>query len=122
MYVFLDTLIQGMLVIEGIKSLLLAIALLLEESGDLEKQKNKILCLAQVLKLSIESWLIRYARWCGLQNLLMVFGFRQPGLMPMHCDNQSAICIAQNLVFHERTKHIKIDCQTTNPQWLPLVY
>ena len=31
MYTFLDTLIQGMLVIEGIGSLLLAIALLLEE-------------------------------------------------------------------------------------------
>jgi len=45
-----------------------------------------------------------------LKNLLMELNFRQSESMPMHCDNQFTIYIAQNLMFHERTKHIEIDC------------
>ena len=41
--------------------------------------------------------------------LLMEFGFRKPGVMHIHCANQSAIYIAQNPVFHERTKHIEFE-------------
>jgi len=52
-----------------------------------------------------------------LKNLLMELSFRQFEPMPMHCDNQSAIYIAQNHVFHERTKHIEIDCHFVRNAW-----
>jgi hypothetical protein len=32
---------------------------------------------------------------------------------PMYCDNQSSIQIAYNSVFHERIKHIEINCHFT---------
>ena len=36
----------------------------------------------------------------------------------LHCDSQSAIYIAKNPVFHDKTKHIKIDCHFTRDKVL----
>ena len=45
-----------------------------------------------------------------LRWLLKDLGVSISSATPLYCDNQSAIHIAHNDVFHERTKHIKIDC------------
>ena len=44
------------------------------------------------------------------KRLLHELGVRHDGLMRLHCDNQAAMHIAKNQVFHERTKHIEVDC------------
>ncbi|KAL2233058.1 UNVERIFIED_CONTAM: hypothetical protein Sindi_1485800, partial [Sesamum indicum] len=45
-----------------------------------------------------------------LKNLLKQLGFMYDDPRPMHCDNQAAIHIVSNPIFHERTKHIEVDC------------
>uniref|UniRef100_A0A2N9HA53 non-specific serine/threonine protein kinase n=1 Tax=Fagus sylvatica TaxID=28930 RepID=A0A2N9HA53_FAGSY len=45
-----------------------------------------------------------------LRWLLQDLGIDCSTAVPIHCDNRSAIQIAHNDVFHERTKHIEIDC------------
>ena len=45
-----------------------------------------------------------------LKSFLEEIGFSVQLPMPLHCDNQAAIHIASNPVFHERTKHIEVDC------------
>jgi hypothetical protein len=53
------------------------------------------------------------AATCELQWLLYLFADLQltcSQLPVLYCDNRSAIHIAANPVFHERTKHLEIDC------------
>nr|GEV65551.1 uncharacterized mitochondrial protein AtMg00810-like [Tanacetum cinerariifolium] len=48
-----------------------------------------------------------------LRNLIGDIGFPQSKPMKMWCDNEAAIYIVTNPVFHERTKHAEVDCHFT---------
>ena len=45
-----------------------------------------------------------------LKALLQDLGVKCKNPITLHCDNQAAMHIAANPVFHERTKHIEVDC------------
>ena len=48
---------------------------------------------------------IIWVRW-----LLSELQVHNPLATPLFCDNQAARHIANNPVFHERTKHVEMDC------------
>ena len=51
-----------------------------------------------------------------LKGLMSDLGFPIPTPMSLMCDNQVAIHIAANPLFHERTKHIEVDCHFIRTQ------
>ncbi|XP_072076471.1 secreted RxLR effector protein 161-like [Arachis hypogaea] len=52
-----------------------------------------------------------------LLKLLKEFKISPPVPVDIFCDNKSAIYIASNSVFHERTKHVEIDCHVARNKY-----
>jgi hypothetical protein len=53
-----------------------------------------------------------YSEIVWLRGFLGEFSVPQLTPTPLHADNTSAIQIVANPVFHERTKHIEVDCHS----------
>ncbi|GJT76411.1 retrovirus-related pol polyprotein from transposon TNT 1-94 [Tanacetum coccineum] len=51
-----------------------------------------------------------------LVSLLKDLGIKDLGPVDLKCDNQAAIYIAANSIFHARIKHIEVDCQYVRDQ------
>lgn len=45
-----------------------------------------------------------------VKSLIGELGFVYCEPLLMHCDNQASFHIVNNPIFHERTKHIEVDC------------
>lgn len=45
-----------------------------------------------------------------IKGILSNLGITHSRPMSLLCDNQTTLHIAKNFVFHERTKHIEMDC------------
>ena len=45
-----------------------------------------------------------------LKHLLQELRFGKDKQMKLICDNQAALHISSNPIFHKRTKHIEVDC------------
>ena len=55
------------------------------------------------------TWMVRLLNDLGVRNLTPI---------TLNCDNQSAIYIAKNPIFHDRTMHIEVDCHFTREKVL----
>lgn len=53
---------------------------------------------------------VRELKW--LRRILEDLGISHESPMDLSCDNQAALYIAANSVFHERTKHIERECHS----------
>ena len=53
-----------------------------------------------------------------IHQLLEDMGITIEGPTKLCCDNKSAIYIAKNHTFHERTKHIEMDCHYVREAYL----
>nr|GFB41466.1 probable leucine-rich repeat receptor-like protein kinase At1g35710 [Tanacetum cinerariifolium] len=76
-----------------------------EEEEKIDASRYRRLVEAEYRSMATAVSEIMWVRW-----LLKELDVAVVGPTPLFCDNQSAKHIANNPVFHERTKHVEMDC------------
>ncbi|GJZ95556.1 gag-pol polyprotein [Tanacetum coccineum] len=79
------------------------------------KSKKQDVISKSSTKVEYRAMAVTTSKIVWLHWLLADMGVPMNHATPLHCDNRSAIQIARNSVFHERTKHIEIDYVFTKP-------
>ena len=75
-----------------------------------ENPRNKLLSLSHLQRPNIDQWPLLLLRLFGLFEELGVTNLKP---VTLHYHNMSTFHIAQNSVYHERTKHIEVNCDFT---------
>ncbi|KAL0347878.1 UNVERIFIED_CONTAM: Retrovirus-related Pol polyprotein from transposon RE1 [Sesamum calycinum] len=80
------------------------------------KPRSKPPSLAPLPRQNTEAWVL-LCELLWVSYILGEFGIPLVTPIPFHCDNKAAIHITENPVFHERTKHLDIDCHLVRDQF-----
>lgn len=68
-------------------------------------------------QMSIAPWEESWLNWHGSINFL-IWDLHRSSRSLIHLDSQAAIHIAWNLAFHERRKHVELDCHFVRKHFL----
>ena len=74
------------------------------------KSKKQAVVVRSSAKAEYQAMTLATCELIWLKHLLRELRFGKDEQMKLICDNQAALHIASNPVFHERTKHIEVDC------------
>ena len=74
------------------------------------KNKKQDVVVRSSVEAEYRAMTLTTCEFIWLKHLIQDLRFGKDGQMTLVCDNQTALHIASNLVFHEKTKHIEVDC------------